>query len=170
MKTGDRFEIPHEGETWTIVRSAIHDGAPFIADVKIELGKGPPWHVHAHEDEVVEIFEGSLTLELPDGPKVLRAGDRFVIPKGTRHAFKSGPEGVRGRATYDGSHFEGLVAQLPPGDKWGFVRMIQHARRTGWIGSRLTNPALRGMLAVVAGIGWIAGVRPRDVAPRSPGS
>jgi hypothetical protein len=163
VKTGDRFEIPHEGETWTIVRSAIHEGPPFIADVSITAGKGPPTHFHADEDEVIEIFEGSVVFQMPDGPVTLEAGDRLTIPKGTRHSFKSGPDGFRGRGTYGGVLFEELVAQLAPGDKQGFVRMIQHARRTNWRGSRLTSPVLRGVLGIVAGIGWLFGIRPRAV-------
>lgn len=163
MKAGDCFEIPHEGERWTIIRSAIQDGGSFVADVAIAAGKGPPWHVHAYEDEDVEIFEGSVTFFMPDGPHVLRAGDTLRIPAGTRHTFKSGPEGFRGRSVYNGRRFEELVAQLAPGDKRGFVRMIQHARRTNWDGSRLTSPVLRGVLGVVAVVGRLLGIRPRAV-------
>jgi quercetin dioxygenase-like cupin family protein len=170
MKSGDHFEIPHEGETWTIVRSAIHDGPPFIADVAIAAGKGPPTHFHPHEDEELEVFEGSVTFYFEDGPKTLRAGDRLTIRAGTRHRFKAGPDGVRARGSYSGARFEGLIAQLPPGDKRGFVRMIQHARHTRWSGSRLTSPVLRAILAVVGGIGWLCGVRRRDVTGGTPGS
>lgn len=170
MRTGDTFEIPHEGETWTIVRSAIHDGPPFIVDVYFAPRKGPPMHSHPHEEEVIEVFEGSVIFQFPDGPKTLRAGDRFTIPAGMRHCFKAGPDGFRGRATYSGARFEELVAQLPPGDKRGFVRMAQHGRHTDWVGSRITSPVLRGVLAVIAGIGWVCGVRRREVKAGSPGS
>ena len=163
MKAGDRFEIPHEGETWHIVRSAIHEGPPFVADVTIAAGKGPPWHFHADEDETIELTAGSVELTLPDRTVTLRAGDRFVIPKGTRHTFRSGPEGFSGRGSYDGRNFEELVAQLAPGDKKGFVRMVQHARRTNWRGSRITSPVLRGVLAVVAGVGRLMGIRPYPI-------
>lgn len=163
MKAGDTFHIPHEGERWTIVRSAIHEGGEFVADVEIEGNKGPPWHFHPHEDEVISIFEGSVTFQFPDKTVTLRAGDRYTIPSGTRHTFKSGPEGFRGRGVYNGRRFEELVAQLAPGDKRGFVRMIQHSRRTNWAGSTLTSPILRGVLAVVAGVGALLGVRPTPV-------
>jgi hypothetical protein len=161
MKTGDRFEIPHEGETWTIIRSAIHDGPPFIADAEIAAGKGPPTHFHPHEDEVLEVFEGSVILKLPGRTVTIRAGESVAIPKGTPHSFKAGPDGLRGRSTYDGVHFEGLVAQLMPGDKAGFIRMVLHARRTGWAGSRIANPVLRGLVTTIAGVGWLFGVRPK---------
>lgn len=163
MKAGDQFHIPHEGERWTIVRSAIHDGGDFIADVAIEGKKGPPMHLHEHEDEAIEIFEGTVTFFMPDGPVTLRAGDTLMIPRGTRHTFKSGPDGFRGRATYNGRRFEELIAQLQPGDKRGFVRMVQHMRRTNWTGSRLTNPLLRGFLAIVGAFGSLMGIRPRSI-------
>ena|SRR5688572_3065820 len=163
MKTGDRFDIPHEGESWHIVRSAIHDGPPFIADVTIAAGKGPPTHFHEHEDEVIEVFEGSVTFFMPDGPHEVKAGERFTIPRGTPHSFKTGAQGMRGRGVYDGVHFEGFVAQLPPGDKKGFIRLAQHATATNWIGSRLTSPLLRAFFHVLGKGGWLFGVRRRIV-------
>lgn len=163
MKAGDRFEIPHEGETWTIVRSSIHEGGEFIAELEIEAGKGPPMHFHADEDEVIELLEGSATFFMPDGPVTVRAGDRLVIPAGTKHSFKSGPEGFRGRASYSGRKMEEIVAQLQPGDKKGFVRMAQHLRHTKWAGSRITSPAIRAFLSVIALGGSLFGIRPRSV-------
>lgn len=163
MQAGDRFEIPHEGETWTIVRSSIHEGGEFVAEVAFEPGKGPPRHFHADEDEVIEIFEGSVTFAMPDGPVTLRAGDRLVITAGTPHTFKSGPEGFRGRASYSGRKMEEIVAQLHPGDKRGFVRMAQHMRRTKWAGTRITNPVVRAFLATIAVGGALFGIRPRPV-------
>lgn len=162
MKAGDEFHIPHEGEHWKILRSAIHEGGDFISEMRMDANKeGPPFHVHAHEDELVEVVEGSITFFMPEGPVTLKAGDTLRIPAGTRHTFKVGPEGVRGRGTYNGPHFEAVVAQLMPGDKKGFIRMAQHLRRTGWAGSRLTNPAIRAVLVVMAVVGSVFGIRPR---------
>jgi quercetin dioxygenase-like cupin family protein len=163
MKPGDTFEIPHEGERWTIIRSAIHEGGSFVAEVAVAPGKGPPQHSHEHEDEVMEILEGSVTFVLVEGARVLRAGDTLHLPAGTKHAFKAGPQGFRCRSTYSGHRFEELVAQLAPGDKRGFVRMIQHSRRTNWSGSRLNSRALRAVLGLVAVVGGWLGIRPHAV-------
>lgn len=163
MKAGDEFGIPHEGEHWKIVRSAIESGGgDFIAD--LEMGpnrEGPPFHIHAHEDELFDVTEGSVIVFMPDGPVTVRAGETLRIPAGTRHTFKSGPEGLRARGTYNGRRFEELVAQMMPGDKKGFVRMAQHLRRTNWAGSRITNPAIRGVLIALAVAGRVVGIRPR---------
>jgi quercetin dioxygenase-like cupin family protein len=163
MKAGDEIHIPHEGERWTIVRSAIEEGGgEFIADLEMEPNRdGPPFHLHPHEDETIEVFAGSVTFFMPDGPVTLRAGDTFCIPAGTRHTFKIGPDGLRARGRYNGRRFEQLVAQLMPGDKKGFVRMAQYCRQSNWEGSRITNPAIRGMLAVIAFGGRVFGIRPR---------
>ena len=37
MKAGDVIDIPHEGEHWTIVRSSIHEGGDFIAELRTTL-------------------------------------------------------------------------------------------------------------------------------------
>jgi hypothetical protein len=124
---------------------------------------GPPFHFHPAEDEVIEVHEGSIIVFMPDGPVTVRAGETFRIPAGTRHTFKTGHDGLRGRGTYNGRQFEELVAQLMPGDKKGFVRMAQHARRTRWAGSRMTNPMVRGMLHAIAIVGGMFGIRPRAV-------
>jgi mannose-6-phosphate isomerase-like protein (cupin superfamily) len=165
LKAGDEIHIPHEGEHWTIVRSAIAEGnGEFIADLEMDANRsGPPFHVHPHENERIEVFAGSVTFFMPDGPVVLRAGDTFTIPAGTRHTFKIGPEGLRARGSYNGPRFEELVTQLAPGDKKGFVRMAQHCRATNWAGSRITSPAVRGLLAVVALGGRMFGIRRRLV-------
>jgi quercetin dioxygenase-like cupin family protein len=165
MKAGDSFYIPHEGERWTVVRSAIESGGgDFIADVEMEKNHGgPPRHVHDHEDERCEVLGGSVTFIMPGGPVLLKAGDRLHIPAGTLHTFKVGPDGVKLRASYTGRRMEDVVAQLAPGDKKGFFRMAQHLRRTNYIGSNIKGVGIRAFLAVLAVIGTLVGIRPRPV-------
>ena len=47
-----------------------------------------PWHTHAHEDEMFFVVRGELRIgrAAQDGGDVLvRRGEFFVVPKGTRH-------------------------------------------------------------------------------------
>jgi mannose-6-phosphate isomerase-like protein (cupin superfamily) len=43
------------------------------------------WHAHPETDELFYVVKGRLTIELPEGPVALAAGELFVVPRGTRH-------------------------------------------------------------------------------------
>ena len=43
------------------------------------------WHSHAETDEVFLVIEGEMAIELRDGRVELKAGEMFVVPRGTEH-------------------------------------------------------------------------------------
>ena len=43
------------------------------------------WHSHADTDETFLVFEGELAIDFRDGRALLKAGDLFVVPKGSEH-------------------------------------------------------------------------------------
>ena len=43
------------------------------------------WHSHAETDEVFLVIEGEMVIELPGGRVSLKAGEMFVVPRGTEH-------------------------------------------------------------------------------------
>src|SRR5262250_1004001 len=54
--------------------------------VKVTKVKGSlTWHSHEHEDELFLVLRGQLRIEMEHETVVLREGDMFVVPKGTRH-------------------------------------------------------------------------------------
>ena len=58
----------------------------YVKTVRI-LGEFP-WHVHAHEDEMFLVLQGTLRigrLETDGGPIDLVAGEFFIVPRGLRH-------------------------------------------------------------------------------------
>jgi mannose-6-phosphate isomerase-like protein (cupin superfamily) len=43
------------------------------------------WHRHNETDEAFIVLEGEMSIALRDGQVRLRAGEMFVVPKGTDH-------------------------------------------------------------------------------------
>jgi mannose-6-phosphate isomerase-like protein (cupin superfamily) len=43
------------------------------------------WHDHKDTDETFIVLHGSLRIDFRDGAVTLRAGEMFVVPKGTQH-------------------------------------------------------------------------------------
>lgn len=42
-------------------------------------------HVHDGQDECFLVLDGELTVDLPDGPRVVRPGEFLVVPRDTPH-------------------------------------------------------------------------------------
>jgi len=54
--------------------------------VKVAKVKGSlTWHSHECEDELFLVLRGQLRIEMENETVVLREGEMFVVPKGTRH-------------------------------------------------------------------------------------
>ena len=43
------------------------------------------WHDHADTDEAFFVLEGTLRIDLPDGPVEIGPGELYVVPRGVRH-------------------------------------------------------------------------------------
>jgi mannose-6-phosphate isomerase-like protein (cupin superfamily) len=61
-------------------------------DVRVAHARGEHvWHAHDHTDEFFLVVDGTFEIALRDGPGgeertvSLRAGDIFVVPRGTEH-------------------------------------------------------------------------------------
>jgi len=63
-------------------------------EVKVVKVKGEfVWHSHADTDELFLVVDGTLTIQLPDGDVILRAGQLFVVPRGVEHCPVAADEG-----------------------------------------------------------------------------
>lgn len=61
--------------------------------VRIVKGSGElGWHTHEHDDKLLIVFKGCLTIQLHDAETVLNAGDMFVVPKGVAHCPIAAPD------------------------------------------------------------------------------
>jgi quercetin dioxygenase-like cupin family protein len=52
-------------------------------------GAGPPMHVHAHEDEVLYVVDGTIRFKLGDEMHETAAGGFAFIPRGVHHAWQN---------------------------------------------------------------------------------
>ena len=52
-------------------------------------GAGPPMHVHANEDEVLYVEEGTIRFKLGDEVRDTPAGGFAVVPRGLHHAWQN---------------------------------------------------------------------------------
>src|SRR5687768_16675269 len=62
---------------------------PFEVIAKLYPGGESAIHVHPQQDEIYEVQEGEMQVYIDGSWKVLKAGERINIPKGTIHAFRN---------------------------------------------------------------------------------
>ncbi len=43
------------------------------------------WHMHAHEDEIFLVWQGTMVMEFREQMVTLDAGELFVVPRGIEH-------------------------------------------------------------------------------------
>lgn len=161
MKPGQVVH-PNVGETMTCVRSA-RDGGRFVFDLVLEAGFGdsPPMHAHPDE-ESLEVVEGTIVFNVAGERRVVKAGERIVIPPGTMHTFTNPSKTERLVARGEGGiTFERLIDQFAGGGP-AFTRLAQQvvADPAGY----RTGPVIMFGLRVVAWVGRLRGIRPHEAA------
>ncbi len=132
----------------------------------------PPAHVHARQEERIEVLEGEITTRVGGREAVLQAGDTAVWDAGVAHTWwNSGPGELRFRAefrpagdmqsfleTYCGLASEGRC------DVEGQPPLLQVAASLPLWGMYLDGPpvlAQRVMMALLRPIAWSRGYRAR---------
>jgi uncharacterized cupin superfamily protein len=87
-RIGSGYPPPFDAPCAERVRRRLGDAGE-LTDFGVNLMRLPPgnWssqrHWHSHEDELVYVLEGELTLIEDGGETVLRAGDCAAFPKGS---------------------------------------------------------------------------------------
>jgi quercetin dioxygenase-like cupin family protein len=90
--------LPHEGETLRgpvggpariLARAETTNGAFTAIENEIPPDQGPPEHIHALEDEMYVVFEGSIRFKAAGRYFDAPAGAFMFIPRGTPHAFRN---------------------------------------------------------------------------------
>jgi len=78
------------------------------------------WHSHRDTDEVFIILDGAMTIHFRDGDVAVRAGEMFVVPKGTEHKTSARSECRAMLVELGGTVNTGDVraGQTAPSDVW----------------------------------------------------
>ena len=78
------------GEQVAVRISGAETGGAFsIVEAILEPMSGPPLHVHANEDEVILVTEGTLRFVVADESFDAAAGTIVVVPRGMPHTWRN---------------------------------------------------------------------------------
>jgi quercetin dioxygenase-like cupin family protein len=86
-----------DGVTFTLLGASIRliaratdtDGRFSVFEQTTPSGWGPPRHVHANEDEIVYVLEGTYDVSLGDEQRTISAGGCAILPRGIPHGFRN---------------------------------------------------------------------------------
>ena len=83
FQSGDRFSSNWEAVEQTVISQ--EDGWLKMSSLLRPKADGPPVHIHENFDETFFVKEGTLSVLVNGEKKILRAGEKLQIPKGTAH-------------------------------------------------------------------------------------
>ena len=86
---GTRVQNPVGGPLTFKVRGAETGGVLTVLESEIAAGDGPPYHVHAHEDETLYVPDGSFRFRLGDDVRAAPVGSFVHVPRGLPHCFQN---------------------------------------------------------------------------------
>lgn len=79
-----------------LLNSNQTNGRFMMMEGRINVGEGPPIHVHTREDEVFHVLEGKLEFQIGNDTVQARKGTTLYAPRGVRHVFRNpGPDPAR---------------------------------------------------------------------------
>ena len=86
-----------DGVTFTMLGASIRliaraidtDGRFTVFEQTTPAGWGPPRHVHAKEDEIVYVLDGTYEVSLGDERRTVSAGGCAILPRGIPHGFRN---------------------------------------------------------------------------------
>lgn len=92
---GDGDRVWFLGNLMTIKSGLGTDDAMTFIEADLQPAHAPPLHVHEHEDEMFYVLAGDVRFRCEDEEFDTGTGDFVCVPRGTRHAFRVGPDGAR---------------------------------------------------------------------------
>ena len=123
----------------TLVRGEATGGRLAVVELHEARGHEPPRHLHAHEDEVVYVLEGALTVCVGEDVHRATAGTCLFLPRGIEHGYAPESGWTRLLVVLIPAGLEGFFedADVSP-SRAGVERLIAVAARYG---VAITGPA-----------------------------
>ncbi len=77
------------------VTADTSDGRYTVTEQVAPRGFSPPLHFHLHEDGLMYVLEGSITVVVGSDRRTVDAGQAVFLPRGVGHSFRVDSERVR---------------------------------------------------------------------------
>ena len=101
IRAGERHVFPRRAvrilgwETTVLVGGRESGGRLAVIEVEGKRGDAVPLHAHQHEDDVLYVIEGELTVRVDDEVLFAPGGSAITLPRGVEHSFVVESEGAR---------------------------------------------------------------------------
>jgi mannose-6-phosphate isomerase-like protein (cupin superfamily) len=94
LDAGAGRHVWFSGNLVTIKCGGAGQPGPTVLEARMHAGHAPPLHVHNDEDEAFYLLAGSLRFRSGEQQFDLSPGGFVLVPRGTPHAFRVGPDGA----------------------------------------------------------------------------
>jgi mannose-6-phosphate isomerase-like protein (cupin superfamily) len=172
FRKGDELQDERFGERYVLLETAEETGGELVR-IEDAVRPGPsrrPASAHPRQEERFEVVSGTLGLTVDGQERLLRSGESFVVPPGTRHLPRNAGEGeLRFVAEIrPAGRFEGFLAEITAANNSGreglayllaaaqVLHRFPHVERP----TSLPRPVERALFAVLAGAGRLLGMSP----------
>ncbi len=121
LDPGEGVTVPNPvgGPVTFKVRGIETGEALTVLETEVAAGQGPPFHVHANEDETLYVLEGSFRFRLGDELREAPVGSFVYVPRGLPHCFQNvGESAGRMLVTFSPAGMESFFerfAEIVPG-------------------------------------------------------
>jgi quercetin dioxygenase-like cupin family protein len=135
--TGGQVLSPVGGSITHKVRGEQSGGSISVFESQIPPGEGPPLHVHANEEEVLYVLEGTFRFRLGEDVSTAPQGSLMFVPRGVPHTWQNaGDAPGRLLITFTPAGMERFFDRAE-GDRSAFDRLGQE------LGMTIVGPPLR---------------------------
>jgi quercetin dioxygenase-like cupin family protein len=134
---GEQVLSPVGGSITHKVRGEQSGGGVAVFESRIPAGEGPPLHVHANEEEVLYVLEGTFRFRIGDEVSAAPAGSLVFVPRGVPHTWQNaGDEPGRMLITFTPAGMDRFF-DLAEGDRAAFDSLGHE------LGMSVVGPPLR---------------------------